>query len=88
MDKIKQIQKELDEIKVRNKRVESDKEWETSLPRKIIIMVLTYLCVVVLFFYAKLPNPLINAIVPSLAFMISTLTLGFFKNIYFRKKYL
>ena len=32
---MEELKKELDEIKLRNKRVELDKKWETSYTRKI-----------------------------------------------------
>ena len=41
------LEKEIKEIKERNKRVELDKKWETSWTRRICIMVLTYIIVVV-----------------------------------------
>ena len=44
---MKKIEEEIREIKERNKRVELDKKWETSLTRKICIAVLTYIVVVV-----------------------------------------
>lgn len=44
------LEKEINEIKARNKRVELDKAWETSFTRKICICVLTYV-VVVLYSY-------------------------------------
>jgi hypothetical protein len=47
---IEEIKKELAEIKERNRRVELDKAWETSLARKSLIAVLTCV-VVVVFFY-------------------------------------
>jgi hypothetical protein len=34
---------EIDEIKERNRRVELDKAWETSVTRRVAIMTLTYL---------------------------------------------
>jgi hypothetical protein len=74
------IQKEISQIKERNTRVEIDKAWETSLTRKIIIAILTYFVIVVFFYVAKLPKPWANAIIPSLAFIISTLTLPLFKK--------
>ena len=40
------FEKEINEIKERNKRVETDKAWETSWVRRICICVLTYLVVV------------------------------------------
>ena len=82
MPTLKQLEKEIELIKQRNKKVEADKAWETSFARKIIIAALTYMTLVVFFFFAQLPNPLVNAIVPSLAFVLSTLTLPFFKKIW------
>ena len=41
------IEEEINNIKERNKRVELDKKWETSLTRKIFIMVLTYIVVII-----------------------------------------
>ena len=43
---MKELEKEIELIKMRNKRVEADKAWETSWTRKICIAVLTYLVVV------------------------------------------
>ena len=78
------IQNEILEIKARNKRVEADKAWETSFTRKIIVAVLTYLVVVLFFFVMGLERPWPNAIVPTLAFIISTTTLPLFKNLWIR----
>lgn len=84
---LEKLQTEINKIKVRNKRVEKDKEWETSWFRKILIMILTYIVVVVFFFFAKLPKPFINAIVPAMAFILSTLSISFFKKWWMEKKY-
>ena len=46
----KELEKEIEKIKERNKRVEKDKAWETSIVRKIAIAILTY-AVVVLYSY-------------------------------------
>ena len=80
MPYLQQLQSEIESIKQRNARVEADKAWETSWTRKIIILILTYLVIVVFFFFADLPQPFINAIVPALAFVISTLTVPLFKK--------
>lgn len=79
-DKIKQLKLEIKEIRARNSRVEKDKEWETSLTRRIAIAILTYLVIVLFFYFASLPNPWINSIVPALGFVLSTLTLNFLKE--------
>jgi hypothetical protein len=74
------IEKEVRSIKKRNKRVESDKAWEVSKTRKVIIAVLTYIVIVVFFWSADIEKPFLNAIVPSVAFVLSTFTLPFFKK--------
>ena len=76
------IEKRLDAIEQRNKKVESNKAWETSFARKIIIAVLTYATIVLFFYVAKLPKPFINSIVPTTGFMLSTLSLSFFKKLW------
>ena len=44
---MKNLEKEIKEIKERNKRVELDKRWETSLTRRLCICLLTYVIVVI-----------------------------------------
>ena len=82
MTSLEQLQKEIVQIKERNKRVEADKAWETSWARKILILLLTYIVIVIFFFFAKLPEPFVNAIVPSLAFVLSTLTMPILKKLW------
>ena len=84
---LENLEKEVKSIKERNQRVEIDKAWETSLSRKVIIAILTYFVIVIFFYIAKLPDPWINAIVPSVAFVLSTLTIPVFKKIWIRYFY-
>ena len=51
MTNITELEKDIIEIKERNRRVESDKSWETSWERKMAVAALTY-AVVVAFFLA------------------------------------
>ncbi len=74
----------LDLIEQRNKRVELDKAWETSWIRVTIIAILTYITIVLFFFVAELPKPFINSIVPTTGFVLSTLSLPFFKKIWIK----
>ena len=83
---IRLVKSEIDKIKQRNRRVELDKAWETSWTRKIIVTLLTYAVIVIFFFSAELPRPFINSIVPALAFVLSTLSLPFFKKIWIEVK--
>lgn len=81
------FKKEIERIKERNKKVEADKAWETSMFRKIVIAILTYLVIVLFFYFAKLSNPWKNSIVPALAFILSTLTFTFFKRFWLKYFY-
>lgn len=87
METIKNISEGINKLKNRNKRVEADKAWETSLTRKIIIAFLTYIVIVIFFYFAGLPKPFVNSIVPSLAFVVSTLTLPLFRKFWIKNIY-
>ncbi len=78
------LQKEIEQIKARNQRVEKDKAWETSTVRKISVAILTYLTVLLFFIVIKVENPLINAIVPTLGFLLSTMSLPFIKKLWLK----
>lgn len=86
MSSLDEIYLEIEAIKKRNQRVEADKAWETSWARRVIILLLTYAVVVVFFLFARLPKPFINAIVPAIAFVLSTLTVPLFRNWWLRKR--
>ncbi len=83
---MKDIEKRLEAIEQRNKKVELDKAWEMSRSRKILIAGLTYITVVLFFLVAKLPKPFINSIVPTTGFVLSTLSLPFFKKVWIKYK--
>lgn len=85
MDEIQEIKSEIEKIKQRNERVEADKAWETSLARKILIAVLTYAVIVIFFIVANLPKPFINAIIPTIGFILSTLSIPLFKKAWIEK---
>ncbi|MFA6307106.1 MAG: hypothetical protein WCV70_02135 [Patescibacteria group bacterium] len=84
MDEMQNLQYEISEIKKRNMRVEADKAWETSLFRKVLVAILTYIVIVLFFAVANLPKPFINAIVPTLGFLLSTLSISFFKTLWLK----
>lgn len=86
MDELNELKKEVEKIKERNARVEADKAWETSLFRKILVAILTYIVIVLFFAVAGLPKPFINAIVPTLGFLLSTLSISIFKTLWLKQK--
>jgi len=80
------MNKEIKKIIERNKKVEIDKAWETSFMRRSIIAVLTYLIIVLFLWLIKIRYAWLNALVPTVAFLLSTLSLGFFKKLWLRSR--
>ena|ERR1700691_63084 len=78
--KYKELQERVEQLEARNYRVEGDKAWETSLFRRISIMILTYFVVVFYLHFVVHIDPWINALVPVLGFGMSTLTLSLLKR--------
>ena len=84
---MKDLEKEIELIKERNKRVEKDKAWETSLPRKISIAILTYLIVVSYSILIKnVSNVFLTSLVPVIGFLLSTLSIKLIRKIWEKKK--
>ncbi|MFA7254196.1 MAG: hypothetical protein WC107_06635 [Patescibacteria group bacterium] len=84
---LSKIQNELKLIKARNDKVEADKAWETSISRRIILTLFTYLAIGIYLNAIEVSRPWLNAIVPAIGFMLSTLALPFFKNIWLNHIY-
>ena len=77
------LEKEIEQIKQRNKRVESDKAWETSWTRKICIMILTYIVVIVYSYVIRNnDNIFLSSLVPVIGFTLSTLSLKLIRKIW------
>ena len=74
------LEKRIANIEGRNARVEIDKKWETSLTRRAVLAAFTYLSLGIYFEIIAIPNAWLNAIVPAVAFMLSTLTLPSIKK--------
>lgn len=77
---MKGINKEIKAIIERNQKVERDKAWETSFARRTIIAIITYFLIVLFLWIIEVPNPWLNALVPTIAFILSTLSLSLFKK--------
>jgi len=80
------VEKEIEQIKQRNIRVEADKAWETSFTRRAIITIATYLVIVLFLISINAPSPWFNAAIPAIAFLLSTLTLPFIKEWWIKRK--
>ena len=80
---MKDLEKEIELIKERNKRVEKDKAWETSWTRRICIMILTYLVVIAYsYIIKKYDNILLSSLVPVIGFTLSTLSLKLVRKVW------
>ena len=78
-----ELQKEIEKIKARNKRVELDKAWETSWVRRICICILTYIVVVIYSIMIKnVENIFLSSLVPVIGFTLSTLSLRIVRKIW------
>lgn len=84
---IADLEKEINLIKERNQRVEAGKAWETSWTRRILVAMFTYATIALFFLFAGVSNPFVNAIVPALAFILSTASLPFLKNFWLKYIY-
>ena len=83
---MEELKKEIEEIKERNKRVELDKKWETSMTRKVCIAVLTYIVVIVYtILTTKISNVFLSSLVPVIGFTLSTLSLSMVRRVWEKK---
>ena len=77
------LEKEIEKIKRRNKKVELDKAWETSWTRRICIMVLTYIIVLIYSNLIRKNNSIwLSSLVPVIGFTLSTLSLRIIRKIW------
>lgn len=77
------LEKEIEQIKQRNKKVELDKKWETSFTRRICICILTYIVVVIYSYLIRyFDNILLSSLVPVIGFTLSTLSVRYIRKIW------
>ncbi len=72
-------------IEERNRRVELDKAWETSKTRRALIAVITYGIATLFMWRIGVPEPFINALVPTGGYLLSTLSLSCIKKWWLKK---
>ena len=80
------IEQRIQKIEERNKAVELDKAWETSGARRVLIIVLTYVVVGIFLQTIRIERPWVTAIVPAMAFVLSTLTIPLFKKTWIKRQ--
>ena len=78
------IEQHIERLEERNARVELDKAWETSSARRFLLAVFTYAAIGLYLWAIRVPKAWISAIVPTVGFMISTLTMPFCKKLWLK----
>ncbi|MDO8514173.1 MAG: hypothetical protein Q7S50_01355 [bacterium] len=79
------LEQRVQRIEERNANVELDKSWEMSWMRRILIAMFTYGAIGVFLYVIKVERPWLAAVVPTLAFTLSTLTMPYFKKAWMRR---
>ena len=75
LEKIETLEREVKTIQMRNRRVEGDKAWEISHIRHILVAVITYILATLVLWLISIEKPYLGALIPTLGFILSTLTL-------------
>lgn len=81
-ERIDKIENEIRKLQERNLKVEADKRWETSWLRRFFVALFTYIPIALYMYFIGVHSPWLNAIVPTLGFLISTLSLPWIKKRY------
>ncbi len=84
-ERLSRVERELAEIRNRNRRVEVDKAWETSLIRSISIAIITYFLAAVVLWVIGAANALLGALIPTLGYVLSVQSLPVVKRWWMRK---
>ena len=79
-NQIKNIERQIQEIKERNRKVEADKAWETSWFRTMSIVLITYAIAAVVFWLIGAKNIFRNALIPTIGYFLSAQSLPAIKK--------
>ena len=83
----KTLSNEITALQQRNQRVEADKAWEISKTRRIMILCITYILALLVMLTIGVDQAYLNALIPTLGFFLSTLSLDWVKKIWLSKIY-
>lgn len=78
------LEAHIDEILERNRRVELHKSWETSRTRLICVTLITYVTMALVFAVLGSTRPLLDGLIPTTGFFLSTLSLPFVRTLWER----
>lgn len=86
MATLEELEKEVIAIKERNRRVEKDKAWETSMTRNVFIAISSFIIIFVVMWLVNADNPFFNALVGAITYLLSTLSYGKLKAWWLQKR--
>lgn len=82
---IEVLQSEIEAIKERNRRVEMDKAWETSKTRTAFVALSSFILIYIAMKLVGADHPLSNALISTVAYLLSTSTYGILKSWWLRQ---
>lgn len=68
---LEKLEKRVQDIEARNRRVEADKAWETSWTRALSIVIITYVVASMVMYFIGVSAPFTNALIPTIGFFLS-----------------
>ena len=80
-----EIEKEIFDIKARNKHVELNKAWEVSWTRRLVIAFFTYTIAGIWLMVIENGKPWLTAFIPTGGYLISTFSLPLIKKWWMKK---
>lgn len=86
-ERLQKIETELQTIRERNVRVESDKAWEVSGVRVLSIVIITYIVAALVMFLIGTTNYLSNALIPVVGYLLSTQSLPAIKKLWLKRNF-
>ncbi len=85
-DRLTKLEEDLAAIKQRNARVTAEKAWERSPTRIALICAITYLCAALLLLMLGAKRIWLDALVPTLGFFLSSLSVPIVKDWWISRK--
>jgi hypothetical protein len=85
-EEVENLKLEVEKIKERNRRVETDKAWEKSKTRSLFIALSSFVIIYIVMRQVNADHPLANALLASLAYYLSTLSYGILKSWWLKRR--
>lgn len=85
-EEVKKIREDVETIKLRNKRVEADKAWETSKTRNTFIALTSFVIIYIVMRQVNADHPFTNAVVSAAIYLLSTASYGIIKQWWLKRR--